>query len=203
MSIEDLLRLARDVAGRADARARRLRTSYAARRAVSVLELLYPLMQGYDSVAMRADVELGGTDQKFNLLMGRDCGAGHGQRSRSVLTMPMLCGDRRRAQDVEVLGNQIGMTEAPEEMYGKTMSIPDTAMEGWYRLLLGEELPAELGPRATPSTRSRGGWWRAFHGEEAAQAAAERFPRVFVEGERARGRRGGRRPRGTASTCRR
>ncbi len=94
-----------------------------------MLELLYPLLQGYDSVAVRADVELGGTDQKFNLLLGRDIQRAYGQPEQAIMTMPILVGIDGRQKMSKSLGNQIGVTDAPQEMYGKTMSIPDEAME--------------------------------------------------------------------------
>ncbi len=104
-----------------------------------MLELLYPLLQGYDSVAVRADVELGGTDQKFNLLLGRDIQRAYGQPEQAIMTMPILVGVDGRQKMSKSLGNQIGVTDAPQEMYGKTMAIPDEALEQYYRLLLGRE----------------------------------------------------------------
>ena len=113
---------------------------------VSVLELLYPLMQGYDSVAVRADVELGGTDQTFNLLLGRDIQRAYGQPEQAVLTMPLLLGLDGREKMSKSLGNHIGVTDPPGEIYGRTMSIPDSALEQWYELLLGRSLPADSDP---------------------------------------------------------
>ncbi len=110
----------------------------AAREPISMLELLYPLLQGYDSVAVKADVELGGTDQKFNLLLGRDVQRAYGQSEQAVMTMPILAGTDGRQKMSKSLGNQIGVTDAPGEMYGKTMSIPDEAMAEYYGLLLHE-----------------------------------------------------------------
>ena len=104
-----------------------------------MLELLYPLMQGYDSVVVRADVELGGTDQTFNLLLGRDIQRAYGRPEQAVLTVPLLVGTDGRQKMSKSLGNQIGVADPPEEMYGKTMSIPDEAMGDYYRLLLGRE----------------------------------------------------------------
>ena len=109
---------------------------WSAAEPISMLELLYPLLQGYDSVAVRADVELGGTDQKFNLLLGRDVQRAYGQPEQAILTMPILVGIDGTRKMSKSLGNQIGITDAPEEMYGKTMSIPDEAMGEYYRLLL-------------------------------------------------------------------
>jgi tyrosyl-tRNA synthetase len=137
-------------------------------------------MQGFDSVAIRADVELGGTDQKFNLLMGRALQTTHGQRPQVVLTVPLLTGTDGERKMSKSYGNHIGITEPPEEMYGKTLSIPDALLIEWYGLLLGSSPPAEVGPRDAKHALARALVAR-FHGEKAAAAAAERFQRVFVE----------------------
>src|SRR2546421_85962 len=113
---------------------------FAAREPISVLELLYPLLQGYDSVAIDADVELGGTDQTFNLLLGRDVQRAYGKPEQVVLTMPILPGVDGEEKMSKSLGNHIGVTDPPEEMYGKTLSVPDEAMGEWFRLL-GIERP--------------------------------------------------------------
>ena len=94
-------------------------------RPLSVLELLYPILQGYDSVAIEADLELGGTDQKFNLLLGRDIQQAYGQPGQSIMTMPILPGTDGERRMSKSLGNYVGVTDAPEEMFGKLMSIPD------------------------------------------------------------------------------
>ena len=109
----------------------------AASEPISLLELLYPVLQGYDSVAIRADVELGGTDQTFNLLMGRAIQTAYGQPPQSVLTMPLLPGTDGVQKMSKSVGNHIGITEPPDEMYGKTLSVPDSALDVWYDLLLG------------------------------------------------------------------
>jgi tyrosyl-tRNA synthetase len=145
---------------------------------IAALELLYPLLQGYDSVAVEADVELGGTDQKFNLLFGRDIQSAYGQKPQSILTMPILVGTDGVQKMSKSLGNYVGVTDPPEEMFGRLMSIPDGAMADYYRLLLGAEAPAgppneakrELGRRIVDR----------FHGEGAGSGAEERFDRVFV-----------------------
>ena len=128
------------------------RDDFAKRRArgepVSMLELLYPLMQGYDSVAVRADVELGGTDQTFNLLLGRDIQRAYGQPEQAVLTMPLLVGLDGQEKMSKSLGNQIGVTDAPGEIYGRTMSIPDSALAQWYLLALGRPLAGDADPLA-------------------------------------------------------
>src|SRR4051794_2694454 len=99
----------------------------AARTPISVLELVYPLLQGYDSVAVDADVELGGTDQKFNLLLGREIQRAYGKPEQVVLTMPILPGTDGVRKMSKSFGNYIGVRDAPDEMYGKTLSLPDDA----------------------------------------------------------------------------
>jgi tyrosyl-tRNA synthetase len=148
-------------------------------RPIAALELLYPLLQGYDSVAVEADVELGGTDQKFNLLFGRDVQAAYGQPPQSILTMPILVGTDGVQKMSKSLGNYVGVTDAPEEMFGRLMSIPDEAMDDYYRLLLGGQRP-DGSPNAAKRALARGLVDR-FHGEGAGAAAEERFNRVFVE----------------------
>jgi tyrosyl-tRNA synthetase len=148
---------------------------------ISMLELLYPLLQGYDSVAIKADVELGGTDQKFNLLMGRDVQRAYGQPEQVVLTTALLTGTDGERKMSKSLGNYIGVTESPEEMYGKTLSIPDTSLESWYGLLLGRELPEDLAPRDAKRALARALVER-FHGAEAAEAAERAFDLVHVQG---------------------
>ena len=153
---------------------------YAAREPISILELLYPLMQAYDSVAVRSDVELGGTDQKFNLLLGRDVQRAYGIGEQVALTMPILAGVDGERKMSKSLGNHIGVSDAPQEMYGKTLSLPDEAMGGWYTLLLGEPAPPELSARDAKHALARRLVER-FHSPAAASAAAEHFDRVFVQ----------------------
>ena len=152
----------------------------AASTPVSMLELMYPLLQGYDSVAINADIELGGTDQKFNLLLGRDIQRAYGQDEQVILTMPLLTGTDGERKMSKSFGNYIGVTEAPEDMYGKTLSIPDTSLSSWYELLLGRELPAELSPRDAKRALARALVER-FHGAAAAQTAEQAFDRVHVQ----------------------
>src|SRR5215218_8706162 len=148
-----------------------------ARAPIAALELLYPLLQGYDSVAVQADLELGGTDQKFNLLFGRDIQGAYGQPPQSILTMPILVGTDGVQKMSKSLGNYVGVTDPPEEMFGKLMSIPDEAMAEYYRLLLGTEQPA------TPPNEAKRELGRRivdrFHGEGAGAAAEERFNQVI------------------------
>jgi tyrosyl-tRNA synthetase len=160
---------------------------------VSMLELLYPLLQGYDSVAVRADVELGGTDQKFNLLLGRDVQRAYGAPSQAVMTMPLLVGTDGQRKMSKSLGNEIGILDAPDDMFGKTMRIPDEAMADYYRLLggavrsAGAPLPSERelvehSPVEAKRALARGlvSW---LHSEQDADAAERHFDRVHVERE--------------------
>jgi tyrosyl-tRNA synthetase len=154
---------------------------FSANEPISMLELLYPLLQGYDSVAVRADVELGGTDQKFNLLLGRDIQRAYGQPEQAILTMGILVGVDGRQKMSKSLGNQIGVTDEPQEMYGKTMAIPDQAMEDYYGLLLHREPPGhEVSPRDAKRALARElvGW---LYSPEQALEAERRFDRVHIE----------------------
>jgi tyrosyl-tRNA synthetase len=153
---------------------------FGAKQPISVLELLYPLLQGYDSVAIRADVELGGTDQKFNLLLGRDIQRAFGQPEQVIMTVPLLTGTDGERKMSKSFDNYIGVSEPPEEMYGKTLSIPDESLELWYSLLLGSSVPAELGPRDAKRQLARALVAR-FHGEEAAAKAEAEFDRVHIQ----------------------
>jgi tyrosyl-tRNA synthetase len=165
---------------------------WSAKEPIAMLELLYPLLQAYDSVAVRADVELGGTDQKFNLLLGRDVQRAYAQPAQAILTMPILVGTDGHSKMSKSLSNQIGITDAPEEMYGKTMAIPDEAMGEYYRLLvdrrsLGRDRsevgqPSELSPRDAKRALARE-LVRWLHSAEDAAAAERHFERVFVEHE--------------------
>ena len=150
-----------------------------ARSPISVLELLYPLLQGYDSVAVRADVELGGTDQKFNLLLARDVQRAYGVEQQAVLTMPILPGTDGVARMSKSLGNYIGVSEPPDEIYGKTMSIPDAALEVWYALLLGGAPAPDDAPRDAKRALARALVQR-FWGATAAAEAEQEFDRRFV-----------------------
>jgi tyrosyl-tRNA synthetase len=149
-------------------------------RPISTLELLYPILQGYDSVAVRADVELGGTDQKFNLLFGRDVQGAFGVNQQSILTMPILPGTDGERRMSKSLGNYVGVTEAPEEMFGKLMSVPDAAMGTYYELLLGEGTPKVENPMEAKRELARR-LVAQFHDEDAAGAAERRFDQVHVE----------------------
>jgi tyrosyl-tRNA synthetase len=182
MAAEDLFRLARvptvaQLLERDDFSKR-----FAANEPISLLELLYPVLQGYDSVAIRADVELGGTDQTFNLLMGRAIQTAYGVPPQSILTMPLLPGTDGVQKMSKSFGNQIGITEPPGEMYGKTLSVPDSALPVWYTLLLGRDLPSDVTPRDAKRALARALVER-FHGASAAAEAEAAFDRVFVSRE--------------------
>jgi tyrosyl-tRNA synthetase len=182
MTMEDLFRLARHptVAQllERDDFARR----FAASEPISLLELLYPVLQGYDSVAVAADVELGGTDQTFNLLMGRSIQQAYGQAPQVVLTMPLLTGTDGVQKMSKSLGNHIGVTEPPEQMYAKTLRIPDEQIGPWYSLLLGDDPPAGAGPRDAKRALARALVTR-FHSAAAAAEAEAAFDRVFIAHE--------------------
>jgi tyrosyl-tRNA synthetase len=152
---------------------------WSAKEPISMLELLYPLLQGYDSVAIDADVELGGTDQKFNLLLGRDIQRAYGKPEQAILTMPILVGTDGTRKMSKSLGNQIGITDLPEEMYGKTLSIPDEAMSQ-YSELLGVAPNEHLTPRDRKRALARAlvSW---LHSPAEAERAEQAFDRVFVE----------------------
>jgi tyrosyl-tRNA synthetase len=145
---------------------------------ISSLELLYPLLQGYDSVAIESDVELGGTDQKFNLLFARDIQRSHGVPEQSIITMPILPGIDGKQKMSKSLGNYVGVTDPPEDMFGKLMRIPDAALGTYYELLLGEAAP-EGDPMGAKRALGRRIVER-FHDAEAAAAAEERFDTVHV-----------------------
>ena len=160
-----------------------------AHQPISMLEMLYPLAQGYDSVAVQADIELGGTDQKFNLFMGRDLQEYFGQRPQTVMTLDILPGTDGQERMSKSTGNYIGVTEDPRDMYGKIMSIPDESMMTYYRLLTSRHahelarLDADLAsgavnPRDVKARLAREIITR-LRGAEAAQAAEEHFDRVF------------------------
>ena len=152
---------------------------FAAREPISVSELLYPLMQAYDSVAVEADVELGGTDQLYNLLAGRTVMEAYGLLPQLVLTTPLLLSwDGTKMSGSK--GNYIGLTEAPEEQFGKTMRIPDSQLGEWYRLVAERDVPAGE-PMAAKLELARFIVARS-HGADAAVRAEAHFTRVVREG---------------------
>jgi tyrosyl-tRNA synthetase len=148
---------------------------------ISALELLYPLLQGYDSVAVDADVELGGTDQKFNLLFARDIQAAYGKPAQSIITMPLLVGTDGTQKMSKSLGNYIGVTDPPEEMFGKAMNVDDEAMPTYFQLLFGADVPQ--GDGSAPKRELARRIVERFYDAAAAKTAEEHFNRLHVDGE--------------------
>ncbi len=162
---------------------------YQKQQAISIHEFLYPLIQGYDSVALKADVELGGTDQRFNLLMGRELQREYGQEAQAVLTMPLLEGLDGVHKMSKSLGNYIGITEAPEDMFGKTMSISDDLMWRYYELLSDRPLDEIQSLKSQVESGSvhpmdakkslAAEFVQRFHGAVAAESAQDYFAEKF------------------------
>ncbi|MGA7965398.1 MAG: tyrosine--tRNA ligase [Gammaproteobacteria bacterium] len=165
---------------------------YRAGDPISVHEFLYPLVQGYDSVELKADVELGGTDQRFNLLVGRQLQSSHGQKPQVVMTMPLLEGLDGVQKMSKSYGNAIGLTEPPEEMFGKIMSVSDDMMWRYFELLsfrplteletLRKDVEAGANPRDIKFQLAEELTAR-FHGQAAAKKAHEAFVARFVQGK--------------------
>jgi tyrosyl-tRNA synthetase len=159
---------------------------------ISVMEFLYPLLQGYDSVAVEADVELGGSDQLWNLMMGRAVQERYGQEPQVALTMPLLVGTDGTQKMSQSVGNYIGVEDSASDMFGKTMSIPDEAMGEWFRLAADYDDDAvadieahldsgELHPNVAKRELARA-VVALYHGQDAAREAEEAFDQVFREG---------------------
>jgi tyrosyl-tRNA synthetase len=167
---------------------------YLANEPVSMLEFMYPLLQGYDSVAVKSDIELGGTDQKFNLLMGRTIMESYGLPPQSILTVPLLVGTDGEQKMSKSYGNYIGISESPEDIFGKVMSIPDSLMVTYWSLLTGagkrevEEMGRRLGAgEYHPAEAKRDLAQRLvmlYHSADAAADARRHFDRVFKEKDR-------------------
>jgi tyrosyl-tRNA synthetase len=149
---------------------------FAAQEPISLSELLYPPMQAYDSVAIDADVEIGGTDQLYNLLTGRDVMERYGKDPQLVVTYPLLVGLDGAEKMSKSRGNYVGILEPPEEMFGKTMSIPDEALPQWWELLVGggEHPDSPLEWKLELARRITARW----HGGEGAKAGEDHFTRV-------------------------
>jgi tyrosyl-tRNA synthetase len=180
MAAEDLFRLARTSTVAQILERDDFANRYAGGEPISILELLYPLLQGYDSVAIESDVELGGTDQKFNVLLAREIQKAYGVEPQSVLTMPILPGIDGVQKMSKSLGNYVGVEDTPEEMFGKLMRVPDDAMPVYYALLLDES------PQSDPRDAKRHmahALTARYHGEDAAAAAQERFDTLHVRRE--------------------
>jgi tyrosyl-tRNA synthetase len=158
---------------------------YNAGQPISILEFLYPLAQAYDSVAIKADVELGGADQLFNLLVGRDIQREYGQEAQVVLTVPLLLGlDGERAMS-QTTGNYVGLNETASEMYGKVLSIPDALLRDYFTFLTDVDPAAvgELPPRDAKRMLART-LVTMYHSDEEAKAAEEEFDRIHIRHER-------------------
>lgn len=164
---------------------------FANQQSIAIHEFIYPLLQGHDSVALEADVELGGTDQTFNLLIGRELQKSAGQKPQVAMTLPLLVGLDGEKKMSKSLGNYIGVTEAPSEMFGKIMSISDELMWDWYNLLsfrplveiaqLKSEVEAGKNPRDVKILLAKEIIAR-FHNEDAANAAEQEFINRFQKG---------------------
>ncbi len=164
---------------------------YKSNRPISILEFMYPLIQGYDSIALKADIELGGTDQKFNLLVGRELQRAYGQEPQVIITMPLLIGTDGTDKMSKSLGNYIGINESPREMFGKIMSIPDKLLYDYFVLLTDlsydelERIKKELDGGAVNPMIHKKRLARAiitfYHSDEEAKNAQEEFERVFSQ----------------------
>jgi tyrosyl-tRNA synthetase len=146
---------------------------------ISLSELLYPIMQAYDSVAIEADIEIGGTDQRFNLLAGRDVMPQYGLEPQVVMTFPLLVGTDGELKMSKSRGNYVGITDPPEEMFGKVMSIPDTALEQWWAMLAEGPHPEDPMEWKLELARRITDRW---HGPEGAKEGEAHFTRVVREG---------------------
>jgi len=182
MAMEDLFALARTATVAQLLERDDFAKRYSAGEPISVLELLYPLLQGYDSVAIESDVELGGSDQKFNVLLAREVQRAYGVEPQSVLCMPILPGIDGVQKMSKSLGNYVGVNDAPQDMYGKLMRVPDDAMPTYYELLLDGPLDPEVPPRDAKRAMARA-LTAQFHSEDAAAAAEERFDALHVRHE--------------------
>jgi tyrosyl-tRNA synthetase len=179
LSYADVVRLAREMTVARLLERDDFANRYSAGEPISVSELLYPLMQAYDSVAIEADVELGGTDQLYNLLAGREIMEAYGLEPQVVLTLPLLV-SWDGAKMSSSVGNNIPLTMAPEEQFGRTMRISDEQLPEWYELVVGRE-PPDGDPLEAKLALAR--WIVArSHGDEAARLAEEHFTRVVREG---------------------
>ena len=188
----DMIRLASELTVARMFEREDFRTRFENGKPISIHEFLYPLIQGYDSVALEADVELGGTDQLFNVLMGRDLQRSRGQEPQIVMTMPLLEGLDGVNKMSKSLGNYIGITEPADNIYGKVLSVSDELMFRYYDLLSdlsqaeisllkermqrGEVHPKEVKKQLARELTAR------FHSPEAARAAEENFEKVFQQG---------------------
>jgi len=193
LSSHDMIRLASELTVARMLERDDFKKRFESNRPISIHEFLYPLIQGYDSVAMKADVELGGTDQLFNLLMGRDLQRSRGQEPQVVLTMPLLEGLDGVNKMSKSLGNYIGISESPDSIFGKVMSISDDLMYRYYELLSdlsmaeigelkGKVAAGSLHPKAVKVQLAKEMVAR-FHNQAAAEDAERNFEQVFARHE--------------------
>lgn len=191
LKFEDVIRLAAQTTVARMLERDDFQKRYTTEQPISIHEFFYPLMQGYDSVALTSDIELGGTDQKFNLLMGRTLQKEYGQDQQIVLMMPLLVGLDGEKKMSKSLGNYIGVDEAPNEIYGKSMSIPDELMPTYYELATDLSIEEVLSltegfkngnihPRDA-KMRLAFTFVKMYHGEAAAREAEEYFKTVFQQ----------------------
>jgi tyrosyl-tRNA synthetase len=181
LSYADVVRLARTITVARMLERDDFAKRYTAGEPISISELLYPLMQAYDSVAIEADVELGGTDQLYNLLAGREVMEAYGMEPQVALTTPIL--DSWDGQKMSSsVGNNIPLTAPAEEMFGRTMRVPDQLLPEWYQLVWERELPRGGDPLEAKLALARFIVARSW-GEEAARAAEDHFTRVVREGQ--------------------
>jgi tyrosyl-tRNA synthetase len=156
---------------------------YASNTPITIVEFIYPLLQGYDSVAVNADIELGGNDQKFNLLVGRELQRDFGQEPQVVMTMPLLVGTDGQKKMSKSYKNYVGVTDQPADMYGKLMSIPDNLMHMYYELLTREDLDKtddkiKSEPRNAKAVLAQL-ITEQYHGKQAADTALAEFDKIF------------------------
>jgi len=182
MSMADLLALVRTTTIAQLLEREDFSTRYKAGSPISVLELLYPLMQGYDSVAVEADVEIGGTDQTFNILLGRDIQRHYAVPEQAVMTMPILPGIDGVDKMSKTKGNEIAIEASPDEMFGRTMRLPDEAMANWFELLAIDPPADGTGARDRKVALAKALVAR-FHDEAAADAAEAQFVSQFAKHE--------------------
>ena len=190
MSFEDVIRLCAKATVARIMERDDFTKRWLAHQPIAMHELLYPLCQGMDSVEVRADVELGGNDQKFNNLMGRTLQGEFGQRPQAVVLSPLLVGTDGKEKMSQSLGNYIGVEDAPNEMFGKTMSIPDETIGNWYELCTDVpmgEVDAMLAPGKNPrdaKVRLAKEIVALYHSAEAAEEAERYFVETFAKGNR-------------------
>ncbi len=157
---------------------------YREQKPISIHEFMYPLVQGYDSVELKADIELGGADQKFNLLVGRDLQRHYGQEPQVVITMPLLEGTDGVRKMSKSFGNYVALEDTPDDMFGKLMSISDTLMFRYYELLTTEDLSGVKAMHPMEAKQALAAMIVArYHGAEAGRHAREVFQRIFQERE--------------------